>query len=130
MYSLIKRYPVTSIFVLMIFIICMVPIPETPLSGVSMIDKWTHVAMYFSLVIMFWTEKNRSRSNLKGFRLFAVGILLPAFMGGIIEIMQEYLTTCRSGDWFDFAADCIGVVIGAIAGRFVISPLFAKARKL
>ncbi len=129
MHNLIKRYPVTSLFVVLIFVACMIPIPQTPLSGVSLIDKWTHIAMFFALEIMFWTEKNRSRSNIKGLRLFVVSILCPAFMGGLIEIMQEYLTTCRSGDPIDFFADCIGVVVGAIAGRCVISPLFAKARK-
>ena len=43
--------------------------------------------------------------------------------------MQENLTTCRSGDWLDFLADSIGVVAGAVLGRFGIAVLFKKIRK-
>lgn len=124
-----KNFPLTIAFVVMIFVVCMIPIPETPLSGVALIDKWTHIALYLTLGIVFWTEYCRSRSSLKPLSLFAVSILLPIFMGGLIEIMQENLTTCRSGDWLDFLADSIGVVAGAVLGRFGIAVLFKKIRK-
>jgi VanZ family protein len=32
--------------------------------------------------------------------------------GALIELMQAYLTTTRHGDWFDWLADTIGIVIG------------------
>ena len=124
-----KNFPLTVAFVVMIFVVCMIPIPETPLSGVAQIDKWTHIALYLALGIVFWTEYCRSRSNLKPLMLFVVSILLPVSMGGLIEIMQENLTTCRSGDWLDFAADSIGVVAGAVIGHFGIASLFRKIRK-
>ena len=124
-----RSFPFTAAFVVMIFVVCMVPIPETPLSGVSFIDKWTHIALYLALGIVFWTEYCRSKTRLKPFALFVVSVLLPVLMGGLIEVMQENLTTCRSGDWMDFAADAVGVVAGALIGRCVITPLFAKIRK-
>ncbi len=124
-----RAFPFTTAFVVMIFVVCMIPIPETPLSGVGFIDKWTHTALYLALGIVFWTEYCRSRISLKPFALFAVSVLLPVVMGGLIEVMQENLTTCRSGEWMDFAADAVGVVAGALLGRCVIMPLFAKVRK-
>lgn len=35
----IKHYPVTTLLILGIWIICLIPIPETPLSHVKLIDK-------------------------------------------------------------------------------------------
>ena len=37
-------------------------------------------------------------------------------MGGILELMQAYLTTCRSGEWLDFVANTIGVCLGTVLG--------------
>ena len=124
-----RSYPLTLLFAAMIFVLCLIPVPETPLGNVSMIDKWTHIALYVALEIVLWTEMNRSRSAIGGIRLFAVAVLLPAFMGGMLEIMQEYLTTCRSGDWIDFVADCTGVISGALLGKFAVTPLFVRIRK-
>ena len=33
-----------------------------------------------------------------------------------MELAQAYLTTYRSGDWWDFVANSIGVVIGVVLG--------------
>jgi VanZ family protein len=40
------------------------------------------------------------------------------FYGALIELMQAYLTTTRHGDWFDWLADTIGIVVGL--GLFLI----------
>lgn len=123
-----RRYPVTILFVAAIFTICLIPVPETPLDDVKFIDKWTHAALYFSLGIVYWTEHYHSRSTLGGMRLFIVAVILPVLTGGFIELMQEYLTDCRSGEWLDFAADTVGVLFGAVVGRFVMGSLFRKVR--
>ena len=50
----IKKYPISLFLVVAIWIICLIPIPETPLDDVPMIDKWTHFVMYGSLCsVMF-----------------------------------------------------------------------------
>ena len=46
----------------------------------------------------------------------------------ILELMQEHLTECRSGEWGDFAADAIGVLLAAAAGWFVLKPLVLNHR--
>ena len=107
MSKILRRYPVTLLFVAAIFTACLIPIPETPLSDVQFIDKWTHTVMYLALGIVFWTEYYRCRSTMRGMRLFIVAVVLPVLMGGLIEIMQATLTDCRSGEWLDFAADAV-----------------------
>ena len=44
------------------------------------------------------------------------GILCPIIMGGLIELAQAYLTTCRSGDIYDFFCNSLGVVLGCLIG--------------
>lgn len=127
MINILRRYPVTLLFVAAIFAVCLFPIPETPLSHVRFIDKWTHVVLYLALGIVYWTEYYHVRSTLRGIRLFVVAVVLPIVMGGMIEIMQATLTTCRSGEWLDFIADAVGVLFGAFVGKFVIRFLFRKA---
>ena len=44
------------------------------------------------------------------------GILCPIIMGGLIELAQAYLTTCRSGDIYDFFCNSLGVLLGCLIG--------------
>jgi VanZ family protein len=55
------------------------------------------------------------RFQLSGWRLWLVATLLPILFGGIIELVQEQWFAPRSGEWIDWLADCIGVIIGTIA---------------
>jgi hypothetical protein len=75
MSKILRRYPVTLLFVAAIFTACLIPIPETPLSDVQFIDKWTHTVMYLALGIVFWTEYYRCRSTMRGMRLFIVAVV-------------------------------------------------------
>ena len=123
---MIRKFPFTTLLVLATFTVCMVPIPETPLSGVAFIDKWTHAALYFGLEAVYWAERGRAHLDSGGWRLFAAALAVAVIMGGVIELMQETLTACRSGDWMDFAADAIGALAGAALGRAAAWPLFAR----
>ena len=63
MKALIKRYPLTTLLTLLIWTVCLIPVPETPLSEVSMIDKWTHLVMFGSLAVVMWIEHARRESQ-------------------------------------------------------------------
>ena len=125
----IKKYPISLFLVVAIWIICLIPIPETPLDDVPMIDKWTHFVMYGSLCSVIFAEYayRHFKPNIK--RLAIGGVLFPIIMGGLIELAQAYCTGGnRSGDWIDWIANSIGVMIGTAIGSLVVY-LRAKARK-
>ena len=52
----IRNYPLSSLLIVVIWVVCLIPIPETPLSDVNLIDKWTHFVMYGSLTTVIWFE--------------------------------------------------------------------------
>lgn len=130
---LLKAYPVSCFYILMIWILCFATIPSTPLDNVTLIDKWVHIAMYGGTCATIWLEYLRLHNTkpqpvmriasladkplLSWAKLFCLAWLAPILMSGVIEILQEYCTGGRrSGDWLDFAANSIGATVGAVAG--------------
>ena len=81
------------------------------------IDKIVHLFMYAGFAFAcLWGYRRQFVSNGLAYKKKA--ILLAAVIGiaygGLTEIMQEYLVPKRTGDWYDFLADCIGTALGAI----------------
>ncbi len=116
MVKLILRYTVSWLLIAIILFLSFFKVPETPMEDVPFIDKWTHIAMYLVLSSSLWIEYLRSHTRIRYKKLCIGAIVLPIAMGGIIELMQGYCTTYRSGDWMDFIANSLGVVISAILG--------------
>ena len=117
----IKKYPCSCLLVLVIWVVCMIPIPETPLDEINLIDKWTHFVMYGILTITIWWEYRRGHENARrAQRLWIGGVVCPVVMGVLVELAQAYLTTCRSGDWVDALCNSLGVLLGVIVGLFII----------
>ena len=125
----IKRYPFTTVLIFGIWVVCLIPIPETPLSGVTLIDKWTHDALYTILGCCIWIETVRSRQKLSNKQLFILTFAAPIIMGGLIEIVQATCTGGnRSGEWMDFLADSIGVVLSLLIG-ILLAACLSKRKK-
>ena len=129
LWILARHYPFTTACVIIIWVLCLMPIPETPLSHVRLIDKWTHLVMYGGLCTVIWAEQLRNNRRVAWPRAIVGAIVLPVLMGGLIEIVQAYCTGGRrSGDWMDFAADSIGVAIGTVIG-ILLAACLARYRR-
>lgn len=124
------KYPITTILIIIIWILCLIPaFPKTPLNNVSLIDKWTHITMYAGTFGIMWIEYLRKNDTLNRKKILWLGIVAPILMGGLIEILQANCTGGRrSGEWLDFFADSIGVVLAAIFGILLVWNR-ARARK-
>ncbi len=125
----IRKYPVSLFLIAAIWTVCLIPIPETPLNDVPMMDKWTHFVMFGVLSLCIISEYVYRHRKPKGWNVALVGMLLPFAMGGMIELAQAYCTGGnRSGDVMDWLADGIGVLIGAAIGSLLVY-YRARARK-
>lgn len=96
--ALLRRYPLSCCLIIGIWIACFMNVPDTPLSHVTLIDKWTHFTMYgcLCLVIGLEIQKNH-RPKQDGLwqqlrRQLVYMWLLPILMSGLIELLQ---TTAR-----------------------------------
>lgn len=108
-----KRYPITLVLVIVIWYLSLFTPPETKLNEIKFIDKWTHLLMYGTLTVCFWLETFRSCRKQLTVSRWVVMFLLPVIMGGLVELVQAYCTVNRTGDWIDFLANTVGVLLGA-----------------
>lgn len=118
---ILMRYPFSSVIIIGIWVLCFMDIPETPLSEVRFIDKWTHSAMYLILGLSISLEylRTKRRGSYRTIVLWAG--LMPAVMGGLIEILQANCTGGRrSGEWLDFLADATGTVTALAIGILLV----------
>ncbi len=128
-YDILRRYPLSWTCVAIIWVLCLIPIPETPLSGISMIDKWTHLVMYGGLCLVVWGEHAYWHTTLNKRFLWTWGFAVPLVMGGLVEVAQATCTGGRrSGDVIDWLADGIGVLIGQALGM-LLARVVASCRK-
>ena len=116
-----RRYPVTLLLAVGIVLLSLLPIPDIKMPvDVPLADKWTHMVMYGVLTLTIWVEYRRAHQKSNAWRLLLFAFFAPIAMGGILELMQAYLTTCRSGEWLDFVANTIGVCIGSAVGILIM----------
>ncbi len=122
-----RRYPFSVLCIALIWVLSLTPFfPETPFDDVQFADKWTHMIMYGGTCSVIWIEYIRCHKvpalwgRHEGWRLFLWAWLAPVLMGGLLELLQAYATTTRNGDWLDFAANTLGVTLGAVFGLILM----------
>lgn len=118
--TFLRRYPCSILCIALIWYLCMFKPPRTQLSEVQNFDKVVHISMYLGTCLTIWWEYLRSHVRRSWPRLVCWAIIAPILMSGIIELAQAYLTTTRSGDWFDFLANSVGVVLAALIGSTLL----------
>ena len=118
---ILTKYPFSCIIVIGTWILCFMTIPETPLSSVRFIDKWTHSLIYLVLGLSISLEYIRTTKHPSSKFIIVWVWLMPIIMGGLIEILQSYCTNGnRSGEWLDFLADAIGSTIAVLIGILLV----------
>ena len=117
----IRKYPYSCVLIAAIWYLSLFfKAPKTPLDNVLLIDKWVHIVMYGSTFTVLWIEYIRQHQKPDFWKLLIWAFIAPIVMSGIIELLQEYCTEKRRGDWLDLAANAIGVVLAAIIGLILL----------
>lgn len=76
--------------------------------------------MYFVLAAVMAGEMMQRRlkaADSIGYKPFGIVLLIGAIYGGVIELLQEYFFPPRTGDWWDWLADCTGALLAVILFR-------------
>lgn len=114
-----RHYPLTILWFIFIYIVCLMPVPETPLNHVIGIDKFVHLGLWLVASLIIWFEYFRAPRRWQPRRPLWLTLVLPVLASGSIELLQAYATTCRSGDWFDFLFNAAGVLLAAAIVYFL-----------
>ncbi|MBR6227394.1 MAG: VanZ family protein [Bacteroidales bacterium] len=81
------------------------------------LDKVAHILMYAGFTFAcLWGYRKQFVSNGLAYKKRAVllAIVISIAYGGLTEMIQEHIVPTRTGDWFDFVADSIGTMLGAL----------------
>lgn len=89
---------------------CLLREPLYLLPPIEHEDKWIHWLAFMTLTIVLLWDSHKM--GLKTWNMWVVASVIPVIYGGFIEILQEKFLYPRTGDWIDWLADCIGVIMG------------------
>ncbi len=120
----IKKYPLSLLVILTVAFLSFFKPPRTGLDSVAGIDKVVHVCMYLGMSGVLWLEfvraHRREGRRAHVWHAWVGATLCPVLFSGAVELLQEYCTSYRGGEWADFAANAAGVLLASLAGRFVL----------
>jgi len=111
---------------------CLVQVPQMDkVPTIPNIDKIVHFTMFFTFSLLFILEQWLVNAHWwkRPIPLFLLAFVFSAFLGGIIEELQAYATSYRSGDvmdwYFDMAGSGVAIILAGIYRLFgrVIKPL-------
>ncbi len=104
------RWSIAIAYTLFIFYASLTNIKVNLASAIEHKDKIVHIAMYCTYTIIWFAYFNYHEKKIK----YANTILLVFSTGVLIEILQETLTSKRSGDLYDVVANSIGIIIAVL----------------
>jgi VanZ family protein len=84
-------------------------------------DKLVHCGFFFVLVVVYCCGLIRQQlSRSLSYKSIIIFTIFAILYGGIIELLQNYVFTWRTGDWADLFADSIGAMMGAFSVSVVV----------
>jgi VanZ family protein len=101
----------TILWALFIFTMCSIKMGDVGKSSLFFpgFDKLVHCGFFFVIVVFsangFLRQQKRGKLS---YTAAAVITLLAIAFGGLIELLQLWLFTWRSGEWSDLFADAVG----------------------
>jgi VanZ family protein len=113
------KYQSWAIFwTVVILVMCNIKMPDSSGPGIFFegFDKLVHLGFFYVLTIFLFYGKIRHQHNysFRSLTIFKV-ILIGAFLGGAIELLQWKIFTYRSAEWWDFGCDMLGVFMGVFS---------------
>jgi VanZ family protein len=99
-----QRHRLFALYVLMMALAFLVPVPTVPLAEWKHLDKLVHFGAFLAFALLFHLDR-----PLKVMWTF----LISCAFAGAIELVQWFLPY-RDADWWDFVAGAAGAGVGAV----------------
>lgn len=118
-FQIVKNHKWALVWSVVIFVLCGIEMPsssETEGFFFEGFDKLAHLGFFFVLTILLFYGKIRYQHNYSFSSLTILKIILiTGALGAGIEIMQWLFFYYRSGEWWDFFCDMVGVFMGVFS---------------
>ena len=116
-----KPFIPALVWLIIIVVLSGYPGKNLPKAPFDEFDKLVHLAIYallsFLSALGFSKQPNSFLLSNKLQIFFSISFSI--IMGGLIEVLQEYVFINRYGDWYDFIANSLGAIIGVIGFYFM-----------
>lgn len=123
-----RKYPLSLAVLAAIIYLSLFSPPDKPVVTRPGIDKFAHFMMYAGFCSVLWFEYLRAHAVVNIKRIVSGAIVCPILFSGVMEVAQSTLTEYRTGDWFDFLFNALGVLVAALFGMYVTRPLLRRFR--
>lgn len=122
MINTLRHQYLAIIWAVIVLIVCDMPF-ENVAGGLPLfegIDKLVHTGFFFVLTVLLFYGKIRQQRSYT-FRILTIVkiLLITAFLGAGIEILQWKVFTYRSAEIWDLFADMVGVGMGIFGYIFL-----------
>lgn len=126
----IKKYPISLFIILVVIYLSFFKPPSTDLDTIPNFDKVVHFCMYFGMSGMLWLEFFRShwRMQIQLWHGWLGAFICPVAFSGCVELLQEYATTYRGGDWLDLTANTTGALVASLVATYLVAPRVMKRK--
>lgn len=123
-----KQYILSAIILLVICYLSFFKPPSAgSLSTIPHLDKIVHFCMYFGFSSVLWFDYGRDRKiKFNAIKGWGLAFVFPVILSGMIELLQEYCTTYRGGEWLDFTANSCGALVASLLMYYIILPRLRK----
>ena len=99
-----RRHQIFALYVLIMVLVFLVPMPTIPLAESKHLDKLVHFGVFLGFALLFYLDR----------RLPVIWtFLISCAFAGAIELVQWFLPY-RDADWWDFLAGAAGAGVGAV----------------
>jgi VanZ family protein len=115
---LFKYYGPAILWALFIFTLCSIKLGKISSSPMFFpgFDKLVHSGFFLVLVVLYCYGLIRQQSHhVFSYKKVIAITVVAVIYGGIIELLQLYIFTWRSGEWDDLFADAVGASMGAFS---------------
>ena len=123
MVQTLKHQYLAIIWSVVVLILCDMPLSSTSAARIPVFpgfDKLVHTGFFFVLtVLLFYGKIHQQKSYSFRVRTIVVILLLTGALGGAIELLQMFVFTYRSAEWWDLFADMTGVGMGIFSYIFL-----------
>lgn len=132
-YGVLRSQVWAVIWTIVILVLCNMRMPDSDGPGFFFegFDKLVHLGFFFVLSVLLFYGKIRYQHNysFRSLTIFKI-LLIAAILGGGIELLQWKMFTYRSAEWWDFACDMIGALMGVFSYVLLHSSNFGHRNHL
>ena len=128
MFYYLRKYPISLLIIATVVYLSFFNPPSLEVPRFEGLDKVVHFCMYGGLSGVLWIEffRNHKEVGVIMWHAWIGAVLCPILFSGVIEMLQEYCTEHRSGDWYDLVANVSGVCVATIFSLVVLRRWICK----